>query len=147
MTNPLAKMWRRWSVARLPLTGRDLYVVRHGDGDLAAPDALTLATDLDRVLHACLRTRAGHRLSAACVRDLSLDEKKIAFIDIVQHHGVLQGVPMFGKPALRLFVPADRAAPCESALNELAKTFIARRMDLTLGLYHSLRASAAATVA
>jgi hypothetical protein len=146
MVKRIPAIWRRWSLVALPLGGRGLCVGRCGDigaDDKACPGA----SPLDRLLAVALRTAAGDSVPLDVIRNLSLEEKKIAFEGVAKCRSYQQGVPVFDVERQRAFLSATRAASHNDMLDGLAEEFITRHRDLTLAIYQDLRASAAAIVA
>jgi len=140
-------IWRRWSLARLPNSGKEIRVARYVDISIGDEKSPAGEAPIDRILDRALRTPTGRRLSIEAIRSLSLVEKKIAFETVVKCHSHLQGIAIFEERRLRAFLAATRSAAGESALNELAEQFIAGCTEVNSWIYLQLRASAAATTA
>ncbi|MGZ5901786.1 MAG: hypothetical protein ACXWK3_18740 [Reyranella sp.] len=147
MISRIKAIWRRWSLAKLPNSGKEIRVARYVDISIGDEHGRAGEAPIDRILGRALRTPTGRRLSIEAIRRLSLMDKKIAFEGVVECHSRLQGIAIFEKQQLRAFLAATRSASGESALNELAEQFIARCTEVNCGLYLELRASAAATAA
>jgi hypothetical protein len=140
-------IWRRWFLAKLPNSAKEIRVARYVDISIDDERCPVDEAPIDRILVRALRTPTGRRLPVEAIRSLSLVEKKIAFEMVVECHSHLQGIAIFEERRLRAFLAATRSAAGESALNELAEQFIARCTEVNSWIYLQLRASAAATTA